>query len=60
MLLCYLHRIQADNIDCVILATTSGLYYKYSIRMVLTREKETGSGDENILPRSVNVPTIFS
>ena len=56
MLLCYLYRIQADDIDCVILATTSVLYYKYLTRM----EKETGSEDENILPRSVNVSAIFS
>ena len=60
ILLCYLSRIQADDIDCVILATTSVLYYKYLTRMVLTKEKETGSEDENILLRSVNVPTIFS
>ena len=60
MLLCYLYRIQADDIDGVILATTSVLYYKYLTRMVLTKEKETGSEDENILLRSVNVPTIFS
>ena len=48
ILLCYLSRIQADDIDCVILATTSVLYYKYLTRMVLTKEKETGSEDENI------------
>ena len=28
MLLCYFYRIQADDIDCVILARTSLLYYK--------------------------------
>ena len=60
MLLCYLYRIQADDIDCVILATTSVLCYKYLTRMVLTKEKETGSEDEIILLRSVNIPTIFS
>ena len=60
MLLCYLYRIHADYIDYVILAKTSVLYYKYLTRMVLTKEKETGSEDENILLRSVNVNTIFS
>ena len=55
----YLYRIQADNIDSVILATTSVLYYKYLTRMVLTKEKETGSEDENIFLKLVNVPTIF-
>ena len=60
MLLCYLYRIHADYIDCVILAKTSVLYYKYLTRLVLTKEKETGSEDENILLRSVNVNTIFS
>ena len=60
MLLFYLYRIEADDIDCVILATTSMLFYKYLTEMVLTKERETGSEDENILLRSVNVPTIFS
>ena len=49
MLFCYLYRIQADNIDCVILATTSVLYYKCLTRIVLTKENETGSEEENIL-----------
>ena len=48
------------TISIVILATTSVLYYKYLTQMVLTKEKETGSEDENILLRSVKVPTIFS
>ena len=52
--------MQVDDIDCVILATTSVLYYKYLTRMVLTKEKETGSEDENILLRPVKVSTIFS
>ena len=60
MLLCYLYRIQADDIDCVNLATTSVLYYKFLTQMVLTKEKETCSEDENILLRLVNVPTVFS
>ena len=60
MLLCYLYRIQADDIDSVILAIAPVLYNKYLTRMVLTKEKETGSEDENILLRSVNIPTIFS
>ena len=60
MILCYLNRIQADDIDCAILAATSVLYYKYLTQMVLSEEKETGSEDKNILLRSVNVPTIFS
>ena len=42
-----------------ILAATSVLYYKHLTRMVLTKEKETGSEDEVTLLRSVNVPTIF-
>ena len=60
MSLCYLYRIQAENIDCIILATTSVLYYKYLNRMVLRKEKETGSEKEIILLRSVNIPTSFS
>ena len=60
MLLFYLYRIEADDIDCVILATMSMLFYKYLTGMVLTKERETGSEDENILLRSLNVPNIFS
>ena len=34
--------------------------YRLTILTVLTKEKETGSEDENILLKSVNVPTMFS
>ena len=44
----------------VILATTSVLFYEYSTRMVLAKEKETGSEDENIVVRSVSIPIMFS
>ena len=60
MLHWYLYKIQAGDIDSVILAIVPVLYYKYLTRMVLTKEKETGSEDENILLRSVNISTIFS
>ena len=60
MLLWNLYRIQADDIDCVILEPTSVLYCKYLIRMVLTKEKETGAANKIIFLRSVNIPTIFS
>ena len=51
MLPSYLYRIQAEDIDCIFLATTSVLYHKYLTRMVLTKDKEIGSEDENILLR---------
>ena len=60
MLLCYLYRTQAEDIDCVISATMSVLYYKYLNLMVLTKDKENSSEDENIFLRSVNVSTILS
>ena len=59
MLLFFLYRIQAEDIEYVILATTSVFYYKNLTQMMLTKEKEAGSDDKIMLLRSVKVPTIF-